>query len=1034
MSMPSGGSLPLPPATPTTARSSEQQQQQQHGLSALEEGIIQQHSSGYNVFDDDRVLRICDEAEATAVDTPDGVDTLGGEEAADTGNSGGHMAAGRRWRLVQLVGGGHRRRTGSSADMGHRRSNHGSASTYSSPVVGNGGESGSLDLRWQQKHRRKRMRWWGKHRHMQSASGSGILVPAVVAQSEKPPEPKARGWWSAVLQRFVRPGGVNRFGERETGRRAEHMGFVAAFALSSVGFILWGTLVPRAVCSTSQTFTMSQIAARRFVAANGVVSDFGLAQSSFGRAMHGYSGYDITPVFPLLGLLSPGYRTPQMEVCMGNASAVDSFLSAWRSAPNSLYSGPEQQFPTLCPLPQAPQTTGAQCMFDKWPQFVAAKVGMLQLSKEDIRARGSAWILAGTQVFDTMLLKYAPADSPLVVAAAKARKGADISAAGQRCMELLLLRGTTEATQSAFACANTNVVAWVTFGTIFLVLLTRLITAEVYAAVRARQAKAPLDEESTGQQPACVVVVPVAGESAEAVASTLQSVARSAYPDTHTVLWVICDGPASLGHVLRVLAHGNGDGDGVRSDAKFYGAYGGPGGACGAARVLSGHYECGRHRIAYVVTAKEAKCGGVDSLMMAVSQFRTTSSTGGTASEGSTVFLDEEVEGQLAALGHPLHDMSLCVLVACGVQMDPQALPQFVARMQGDPRVAVVSGSLYAVGRPTSVRAFVQRADFYLQHFVAPICASLACAPCPLDQLFAIYRVRCLRRAHAHVDALVRRYAARSSGGLAWPANDCLLAPRVVAASAPSARWAFEPNARAEIRLPSASDAALRQWYRTRVLALVDAVKTAPSVSPLTVLRLLALLVTPAAISMLYVEVVLAIFRSAPAVVVCELIGAYVVASLIALLVARRSALALHWLVYCAIAVPYYSIWIPTTALLTMNRVWRAPDRDSGTEPDSSLLVDHDPDPLVQDAHRAMRRVLRDCQCQVLPDSPEFYAICERATAALIAAHPDANAQDLAHAVNRAADAAIPASQPPVQVHHRFPLPPAAMEDESDAD
>ncbi|KAJ2754288.1 hypothetical protein GGI19_002522, partial [Coemansia pectinata] len=812
MTIPGSGGLALP-ATPTTVRSGEQQ----HGLSALEEGVIQQHSSGYNVFDDDRVLRICDETEATAVDTAEGIEALGGEEAADTGN-GGHMAGGRRWRLAQLVGGGNRRRNGSSTDMGHRRSNHGSASTYSSPVVGNN-ESGSFDLRWHQKHRRKRMRWWGKHRHMRSAStsGSGILVPAAAAaQGEKAQEPKGRGWWAAVLRRFVRPGGVNRFGEREAGRRAEHMGFVAAFALSSVGFILWGTLVPRAVCSTSQTFTLGQVAARRFVAANGVVADFGLAQSSFGRAMHGYAGYDVTAVFPLLGQLSPAYRTPQVELCMGNASAIDAFLGAWRAAPGSLYAGPEAQFPTLCPLPQAPQTSGAQCLVDRWPQFVAAKVGMLQLSAEDVRARGAAWVLADTRVYDTSLLGYAPADSALAVAAAGARRGADIGAAGRRCLDALLLRGTTEATQSAFACANTNVVAWVTFGAIFLVLLARLVAAEAYAAVRARQAKAPLDEEeapAAGPASVVAVVVPVAGEPAEAVARTLQSVARSAYPDARTVLWVICDGPAGLGDVLRVLAHG----DGVRSDAKFYGAYGGPGGACGAARVLSGHYECGRHRIAYVVAAKEAPCGGVDSLMMAASQFR----TGGgapAAAAGSTVFLDEEVEAQLAALGHPPHDIAHVVLVACGVQMDPQALPQFVARMEADPRVAVASGSLYAVGRPASVRAAVQRADFYLQHFVAPICASLACAPCPLDQLFAIYRVRCLRRAHAHVDALVRRHAARSSAGLAWPANDCLLAPRVVAASAPHARWAFEPNARAEIRLPPASDAALRQWCRTRVL------------------------------------------------------------------------------------------------------------------------------------------------------------------------------------------------------------------------
>ncbi|KAJ2890877.1 hypothetical protein IWW38_003897, partial [Coemansia aciculifera] len=755
-----GGRLPVP-GTPTTPRSGEQHA---HGLSALEESVIQQHN-GYSVFDDDRVLRICDEAEDTAPDTLDGIEMIGiGEETPDMSGGSGHAAMGRRWRLAQLVA---KRRVGNNESV---------SSTYSSPVVGGGGgvgESGSFDNNSSQKRR-----WWWKDRRNRMTSGSGssgILAPTTVTPQSDKPLPHNK-WWSSILRWVVLAGGVNRFGERDSGRRAEHIGFVAAFALSSVGFILWGTLVPRALCSTAQTFTLSQVADRRFVAANGVVSDFTLSQSSFSRVMRGYSGYDATSVFPLLGLLSPAYQTTQVALCLGNASAVASFLTAWRQAPGSLYGGPEQQFPTLCPLPQAPQTSGAACRFDEWAQFVSAKVGILHLSKEDIQARGSAWVTSNSQVYDTSLLKYAPSDSPLVVAAAKARQGSDeLSTTGRLCLDLLLLRGTTKATQSAFACANTNVVAWVTFGATFLVLLTRLVTAEIYAAVRARQAKAPLDDEGQVPQPTCMVVVPVADESADAVTRTLQSVARSAYADAQTVLWVICDGPAGLSNVLRVLAHG----DGVRSDAKFYGAYGGPGGACGAARVLSGHYECGRHSVAYVVTAKEAKCGGVDSLMMAVGQFRTAGSPSSPAPKGTTtVFLDEEVEAQLAALGHSPHTVTYCALVACGVQMDPQALPQFVSRMQADSRVAVASGSLYAVGRLTSVRAVAQRADFYLQHFVAPICSSLAGIACPLDQLFAIYRVRCLRRAHSHVDALVRRHAARSKG-LAWPANDCLLVPRV---------------------------------------------------------------------------------------------------------------------------------------------------------------------------------------------------------------------------------------------------------------
>ncbi|KAJ2473636.1 hypothetical protein GGI02_000694 [Coemansia sp. RSA 2322] len=818
---------------------------------------------------------------------------------------------------------------------------------------------------------------------------------------------------------------------RGDGRGAASAPFVdwriaAAFAAASVAFILWGTLVPRATCTTDMTFTVGDVARRRFVAANGVVADFGLAATGFGRAMRAYAGRDASAAFPQLSVLVPerwaelaaGARAA-LAPCVGNASAVAAFVAAWRA--DAAYGGDGPQFPTQCPGAYA-------CLEDQWAQFAAAKVGVLQV--EDTRGL----VVVGAHAYNVTLAGAygaSPLAERLAGAIAQAQRNGSASldaalapdaAAFAACLDVLALRGSTRAARSRLACANTNVVAWVTFGAIFAAHVARMAAAEVYAA---------------DDGPACLVAVG-AGErdAADAVARTVQSVARSAYADARTVVWVVCDaGAAAVAARLQLVPP-------PRADAKFYGA-------SGAARVFSGHYESGRHRVAYVLAAKDAPRGAADSLVMVAGQFRGDSTSDSPAmvagqprgdsiaadppvsaaapasSPPPTIFLAEEIDAHLAALGHPLRSLQLCLIVSAGTVLDPQALPQFAARMAASPDVAALSGSLYAVGRPASVRAVAQRADFYLQHFVAPLCASLAAAPapCPLDQLFAVFRADALRAAAQRIDRPSR-----------LPPNECLLTAHVLAAT--RARWAFEPNARAEVPAPARCDAATRQWFRTRVRVLADVLRAVPRARLAPWLwaatRLAVLLLTPAAVCMLYVEAVLAVFGSAPAVVVCELAAGFVAASLLVLLAARRPATALHWLVYIAVAVPYYHVWIPTTALLSMNRTWEEPPLP--LPPPLPPSVEDEPKDaaalLRADAHALVRRLLRDAPRPVDPDSPAFYALCERALSALIATHPAANAADLAHAVNHAADDHLSSSD----VHARRPASAVMEEDESDND
>ncbi|KAJ2718026.1 hypothetical protein H4S00_003969, partial [Coemansia sp. D1744] len=873
-----------------------------------------------------------------------------------------------------------------------------------------------------------------------------------------PKEPRRSGAASKVWAKiigFIMPGGHNRFGMRDERSYTESIGFLLAFALASVAFIMWGTLVPKALCSTDQTFTPDDLERRNFVAANGIVSDFMLSHTTFGHMMRGYAGYDISVIFPMMGLFAPGTyedlpkgESTMLGKCITSQSAVDGFLESW-AANSTLYKGDFDRFPELCPFPQAPQTSGAACMVDSFPQFASSKVGMLKINKTEVATRHASpttsWVIIDDIIYDvSQYLTYAT--DPIVTNGTVDsnrllrednmflphsltqlfidKAGMDITddfeklnidnVLYKKCMSMLFMRGTTLTTKSPFACANTNIVAWVTFGLYFLVLFSRLAIAEVYARVRARKAvlsvaghdqqfsqtqvgdSGPSDsnkevtesseyaqyrtEHSTvqntgslsaedgdlalksvnernleagqggktnasGSLAKCLIVVPCFRESIETLTRTLQGIARSAHADSHKMLWIINDGdPDVLNSIVRILAH-----SGHISDPKFYGAYSVDSSSYGSARVYAGYYECGRHRIPYVVSAKETYQGSVDSLMMVLNFFRSLSSsprqsdmfdvTGSAYSHTApqTIFLEEEVEARMALLGHPPTAIDYCLLLDGSVQIDPLAITQFVARMESNPEIVALSGTLYPVGRPSSLIQILQTFEFYLQHFVSPICESLSNVTCPLNQLFTMYRVRldsgdrCLGDDElvASMDALMKssvRYRHRT-----WPGNDCLLVPRMVR-QFPQHRWSFEPNGRAEVELTAhvmaAFDPYERQWFRTRLVTLFDILRgrMLKRTLPIMLGHLIFPFIVPAASCMLYLEIVISMFGDSPAIVVSELTAAFLAATFLLLVVSRKWQLALYFLVYCAIAVPFYHVWIPVTSFFSMNRIWYSPE------------------------------------------------------------------------------------------------------------
>ncbi|PIA18380.1 hypothetical protein COEREDRAFT_79855 [Coemansia reversa NRRL 1564] len=146
-------------------------------------------------------------------------------------------------------------------------------------------------------------------------------------------------------------------------------------------------------------------------------------------------------------------------------------------------------------------------------------------------------------------------------------------------------------------------------------------------------------------------------------------------------------------------------------------------------------------------------------------------------------------------------------------------------------------------------------------------------------------------------------------------------------------RWSFEPNCRAEVELTThfmaAFDPYKRQWFRTRLVTLFDILRgrMLKRTLPIMLGHLLFPFIVPAASCMLYLEIVISMFGDSPAIVVSELTAAFLAATVLLLLVSRRWQLAIYFLIYSAIAVPFFYVWIPVTSFFSMNRIWYSPEQ-----------------------------------------------------------------------------------------------------------
>ena len=576
---------------------------------------------------------------------------------------------------------------------------------------------------------------------------------------------------------FVYPNNVNRFGIQDRNRAAlaTKAGFIVLFALAITLFTLWGSTVPKALCSTNYSFTPDEIWSRRFVSANGVVSEFKLERSSLAREMARYIGYDVSTLFPPYTMLMQNAPDSQsayqgtLNQCISNMSIANAWVNAWIEG-NPTYKSENGEL-VYCPLPQDPKTSTAYCLYNDWKGFVNNRVGWVQQNANDIKSSHATsttgWVIIDDSVYDvSQYLNFST--QPIVnngtVTAQRELSnstaflpdwltqmlldsvGKDISRefdglpddkkACRGTLDALFYHGTTQKTRTAFACANTNIVAWLTFGLYFFIVFVRIFSAECYIWLRSKKTRRlikqaegsslPLSSNKEGTEPTesgsnhppsplCAVFVPCFNEDYDDLSNTLMSIVCSAYPDASTLLIIVSDGvPETLRHLLQITAN-----NGLGSDPKMHGCYGNfsvESSSYGFARVYSGIYEYSCNRVPYIIIAKEVFQGRIDSLMMLLNFLRLfgpADSTSVTQTSDSNLpisdpssrhlFLDEELESQMIDLGLPPASIEYCLLIEPTIQVERHAIRNFVLRMTKSPRLVAISGTLLALNPRRSI-------------------------------------------------------------------------------------------------------------------------------------------------------------------------------------------------------------------------------------------------------------------------------------------------------------------------------------------
>ncbi|ORX90618.1 hypothetical protein K493DRAFT_339889 [Basidiobolus meristosporus CBS 931.73] len=599
-----------------------------------------------------------------------------------------------------------------------------------------------------------------------------------------PKASKARRYWllvSKIFTIFIPDFLLKSCGKKDPDSRQslrEKITLFLILSLLSLLFIVWVELIPLTFCTPYYLFTPGDLAGTSYVAINGKVVDFSHSTTVVAEEVGRYSGKDVSLMFPSFTLLArtkgaTEYPDQDIQRCIQNLTRADNWLEK-RIFNDPGYLVTNQKL-IECPSPNDRNKSSAHCFYNASVRHEVAKatVGDLVfdysiLGRNEPNLPQLAYMIANGHLYDMSdFIKYSSAPaSPIRPWSPKGldpesllfpREVTELifeyvgeDATGPfsrlehgdtylRCMDKLFYKGAVKETVLP-QCRSFNPILWITFGLPFMFLTICTVASLLVFPDRSK-----IQPSSN-----CIVMVPCYCEDQQTLKSNFDSVARSDCHDSHKLLMVICDGiftaPGNVMSTHQIVLDILGF-SGPEPELKAYISLGEGNKNINLAKVYSGFYECGTHRIGYVVVVKygnpmeirnSGNRGKRDSILVMWNFLE-----GLLDPENKLTPLEYELFHHINnVIGIDPRSFQYALVLDADTSIAGDALSRLIARMERDQRLMAVSGYAKPLNPTDSFVTMLQAYPFFMSHYIKPVFESMIGGVTFLHGPCTMYRIK----------------------------------------------------------------------------------------------------------------------------------------------------------------------------------------------------------------------------------------------------------------------------------------------------
>ncbi|CEI92136.1 hypothetical protein RMCBS344292_06407 [Rhizopus microsporus] len=566
----------------------------------------------------------------------------------------------------------------------------------------------------------------------------------------------------------------------------EKVAIFTLYILISGLFCFWLEFITTLFCDPPKTYDFRDIytPSSHYSTINGQVIDWRKYgnSSEMTKQANKYPQLDLSPMFPTFMLLQrptgqKSYNHKIIDACINGfnrSEQADNWLNY------KLTHDPGYRFENgqllSCPLPTHRNKTGAPCFYTLADQYQLAtypKKGAVSYDRLYIEnncttvpregvASGRAYVILDNKVLDvtdylqgaTNVVKVArdiysraiavdrmflPLDLTVMLFI---NLGKDITksfnnqipnpARYKECLNTLFYHGVVDGNTET-GCAHINVALWITMGCFLLYFLLKMNLANL---TRLKFVQRFLFQSRSSHlvmsfMPYTLLFVPFYSESAETIRQTVDSLARTSYPDSRKLLFFVCDGIVKSKSAAKdnylCLLDALGYSSAKDPELRAYVSLGQGSRKVNFCKVYAGFYESGRNRVPFLMAVKvgsqreeydqkraPGNRGKRDSMLIVLSFLERCLNL----AHNRISPLEFELFNQCYnLLGIDPRMFKYMLVTDADTQVQDDVVHRLVSRLEADPKMLAVSGHVRPANPEENLITMLQIFPIYMTYY-----------------------------------------------------------------------------------------------------------------------------------------------------------------------------------------------------------------------------------------------------------------------------------------------------------------------------